>query len=112
MFDWDRASVNTNVDEKVFILSKTILNILSNFIPHETVTVDNNDPPWFTKKIINLIQKKNNLYKSYRNSKNNNMQHLRRLELLQEDLHNKTEVSKSNYYSRITYNYLQYKHLW
>ena len=31
------------------------------------------------------------------------MQHLRRLELLQEDLHNEIEVSKSNYYSRITY---------
>ena len=50
MFDWDRAFVNTNVNEKVFILSKTILNILSNFIPHETVTVDDNDPLWFTKK--------------------------------------------------------------
>ena len=36
MFDWDRAFVNTNVNEKVFILNKTILNILSNFIPHET----------------------------------------------------------------------------
>ena len=50
MFDWDRAFVNTNVNEKVFILSKTILNILSNFIPHETVTVDDNDLLWFTKK--------------------------------------------------------------
>ena len=38
MFDWDRAFVNTNVNEKVFILNKTILNILSNFIPHETLT--------------------------------------------------------------------------
>ena len=50
MFDWERAFVNTNVNEKVFILSKTILNIFSNFIPHETVTVDDNDPLWFTKK--------------------------------------------------------------
>ena len=50
MFDLDRAFVNTNVNEKVFILSKTILNILSNFIPHETVTVDDNDLLWFTKK--------------------------------------------------------------
>ena len=44
MFDWERAFVNTNVNEKVFILSKTILNIFSNFIPHETVTVDDNNP--------------------------------------------------------------------
>ena len=34
MFDWDRAFVNTNVTEKVFILNKTILNIPSKFIPH------------------------------------------------------------------------------
>ena len=44
MFDWDRAFVNTNVKEKVFILNKTILNTLSNFIPHETLTVDDKDP--------------------------------------------------------------------
>ena len=51
MFDWDKAFVNTNVHEKVFILNKTILNILSNFLPHETLTIyDNKDSPWFTKK--------------------------------------------------------------
>ena len=27
MFDWDRAFVNTNVNEMVFILNKTILNM-------------------------------------------------------------------------------------
>ena len=42
--------VNTNVNEKVFILNRTFINILSNFIPHKTVTVDGNDPSWFTKK--------------------------------------------------------------
>ena len=53
---------------------------------------------------INLIQEKNNVYNSYRNNKNNNnMQYLRRLKLRQEDLHNETEISKPNYYSRITY---------
>ena len=50
MFDWDRAFVNTNVNEEVFILKQTILNILSNFIPHETLAIDDKDPPWFTKK--------------------------------------------------------------
>ena len=28
MFDWDRAVVNTNVNERVFTLIKTILNTL------------------------------------------------------------------------------------
>ena len=73
MFDWNSAFVNINVNEKMFILNKTILNILSNFIPHNTLTVDDKDPrPWFTKKIKNLIQEKNKVYKSYRNNKSNN----------------------------------------
>ena len=44
MFDWDRTFGNTNVNEKVFILHKIILNILPNFIPHETLTVEDKDP--------------------------------------------------------------------
>ena len=36
--------------EKVFILNKTILNILSNFILHETSTVDDKDPFIYQKK--------------------------------------------------------------
>ena len=103
MLDWDKAVVNTNINEKVFILNKTILNILSNFIPHKTLTVDDKDPSWFTKKIKNLIQEKNNVYKSYRNSESsNNIHYLRRLKVLQEDLHNAIEVSKLNCYFRIT----------
>ena len=75
------------------------MNILSNFIPHKTLAIDD-------KKIKiqkKIIQEKNNVYKSYRNSKNNNTHYLRRLKVLQEDLHNAIEVSKLNYYSRITY---------
>ena len=104
IFDWDRTFVNTNVNEKVFILNKTILNILSNLIPYETLTVDDKDPPWFTKKIKNLVQEKNNVCKSYKNSKNSNgIHYLRSLKVLQGNLHNAIEVSKLNCYSRITY---------
>ena len=56
MFDWDRAFIKTNVSEKVLILNKTILNILSNYVPHEILTVD--DPSWFTKKKKNSSKRK------------------------------------------------------
>ena len=61
--------------------------------------------PLQPKKIKYLIQERNNVYKSYRNSKNsNNMQHLGRLKLLlQEDLYNATEIFKLNCYSWITH---------
>ena len=60
MFYWDRAFVNTIVDEKVFNFNKTILNTLSNFVLQETLTV------YDQKKNKNIIQEKNNVYKSYR----------------------------------------------
>ena len=57
-FNWDRAFLNTNVNEKVSIFSNTILNILSNFIPHETIVCDDKDPPWFNRAIKSPIQEK------------------------------------------------------
>ena len=57
-FNWDRAFLNTNVNEKVSIFSNTILNILSKFIPHETIVCDDKDPPWFNGAIKSLIQEK------------------------------------------------------
>ena len=36
-----------NVNEKVAIFNNTILNILSNFNPHEAIVCDDKDAPWF-----------------------------------------------------------------
>ena len=52
------------------ILNSTINNILSNFIPHETITCDDKNPPWFNKNIINLIKNKNIFYKSHTANEN------------------------------------------
>ena len=64
MFDWFRAFKNTNVNEKVLIINKAVLNIPSNLILHETLTVDHKEHLWFTKKIKNLIHKKSNVFKA------------------------------------------------
>ena len=44
-FIWQRVFLNTNINEKVDIFNSTILNILSDFIPHEFVVCDERDPP-------------------------------------------------------------------
>ena len=44
-FDWGKAFLGKSTEEKASILTKTILNILSNFIPNEKVTIDDRDPP-------------------------------------------------------------------
>ena len=65
-FDWDRASANKHVDEKVLIFDKTVLNVLSNFIPHEIIVCGDKDLPWFNRKIKLLINEKLRTYNAYR----------------------------------------------
>ena len=55
LFDWQNAFLNTDVDAQVFIFSNTVLNILNNYIPHETKICDDRDPPWMTTKIKEFI---------------------------------------------------------
>ena len=70
-FNWKRAFSNTSVNENVDFINRTILNILSNFIPHEVIKCDGKDPPWFNNRIKTLIQEKNGTYKIYQNTKDN-----------------------------------------
>ena len=38
---------------------------MSNFIPNETILVDDRDPPWITRKLKSMIQVKNLFCKKY-----------------------------------------------
>ena len=46
-FNWGKFFSNTNINEKVSLSNKTLLNILNNYIPHETMICDDKDPPRF-----------------------------------------------------------------
>ena len=100
MFDWDRAFANSNLNDTIDICTKTIQNILSNFIPHQTITIDDKDPPWFNTKIKSLLQVKSKVYKYFRKDCNNT-QLLRKLEYLQNCLNNSVDSSKHNYCLRM-----------
>ena len=43
--------VDVDVDEKVLIFNKAVLNIRSNFIPPKVIVCDDKDPPWFNGKL-------------------------------------------------------------
>ena len=53
----------------VHLFNRTILR---NLIPHETITCHDRDPPWINSSIRRLIQDKNEAYKSFKRSNNNN----------------------------------------
>ena len=83
------------------------MNILSKFIPHETIVCDNKDPPWFNKAIKSFTQDKKDTFKKYSNSKHdinskNDIQLLQRPRFLQEKMNSVINVSKENYYSRMS----------
>ena len=64
-FSWERAFENLSADEKVSLFNKTIKNILSNYIPHEIITIDDIDPPLFNKNVKSLIDEKNKAWRLY-----------------------------------------------
>ena len=70
-FNWQRTFLNTNVNEKVEIFNSAILNILSNFIPHEFTVCDHKHPQRFNNKIRALIQENNVAFKNYCNNSSN-----------------------------------------
>ena len=99
-FNWERAFSNTNVNEKVNIFNRTILNILSNFTPHETIACNDKDPTWFNNRMKTLIHEKFGTCKIFRNNKDN-AGLIYRLKFLQERLSTTIESSKERYYARI-----------
>ena len=50
LFPWKKPLRYLNINDMIFLFNKTIKHIISNYIPHETVTFNDRDPPWINKK--------------------------------------------------------------
>ena len=59
-FDWNRALSNASPNRQVSVFYDTMLNIVSNFVPHETIIFDNRDPPRINSKIKKVVNEKKN----------------------------------------------------
>lgn len=65
----EKAFVNTHVDDNVLIFHEAILDIPSNFSPHEIVICDDKINPRLDKKIKFLIDHKLKTCKVYRRNR-------------------------------------------
>ena len=101
MSRWDRAFANKHVEEKVLNCNKTVLNVFSNFIPHEVIVCDHKDPPWFNGKIKSLFNEKLRTYNAYRKNSNNS-QLCNNLRSLQQRLCDLIDDSKQKYFLRLS----------
>ena len=81
--------------------NETVLNILRNFITHETVLCDDRDPPWFNNKIKSLIHEKNITFKRFRSDRRNSCLR-RQFNCLKDCLNDSIEASKQKYYCRMS----------
>ena len=54
-FPWDSRFANISVNEQAQLFTQTFQNIISNYIPHETITCDDRNRPWIDEKIKKLV---------------------------------------------------------
>ena len=54
----DRKNNNKDVKEMDNIFNETRSNVLNNYIPHETIICDDQDPPWINNKVKKALQEK------------------------------------------------------
>ena len=85
----------------VHLFNTAIKNILRNFIPLETITCDDRDPPWVNSSMRCLIQDKNEAYQRFKRSNNNN-QYFENFQFLQNLLGVSIEASNEKYYSHLS----------
>ena len=66
-FPWrQHLDINTDPNWQVKTFTDILLSIMSNFIPNEIKRFVPRDPPWITKPLKTMLNRKNRLYKSYK----------------------------------------------
>ena len=83
--------------------TKTVLNVMSNFILNETIMVDDRDQPWFIRRLKIMIQEKNVFYTKY--LKPNNQETFQAFSQIQEPVSQAIEDSKKKYYEKLPNNF-------
>ena len=85
----------------MLLFNEILLNIMTNFIPNKLMIFDDKEPPWFDRKIQNLIKYKNQIYKDTHDCKSNhNFQfHFR---YIQDLIHTKIDQSKRKCYENMS----------
>ena len=73
---------------------------MSNFIPNETVTMKDGDPPWINNKIKSSIKNKTEYFRNF--LKSNNPVSIRDFEQIPDALRKTIEISKQTNYSKLS----------
>jgi len=96
-FQWEEhLNQNSDPNWQVKEFSRILLNIMSNFIPHETKKILPRDSPWITKPLKAMIKRKNRLYKNYKKHGYKEQDKVR-LDNFRLECQNAVEAAKNSY---------------
>ncbi len=68
-YNWDQCFVSNDINVVCALFSETLINIAKKFIPNKTVTIRQDDLPWYDSSLRRLGKKKDRLYYAAKDSK-------------------------------------------
>ena len=100
-FPWaEHFSLNADPNWQVEQFNEIILNIMSNFVPNVLKKIKPRDPPWITKPLKTLLNRKNRLFKNVKKHGYQN-EDMTRLSNLRKECQEAVEGAKTNYLRNI-----------
>ena len=95
--NWENLfNQNPDPNWQVQIFTKTLCNIISNFIPNKFVRIIPKDPPWITNHLKSMLKKQNCLYKNYKRHGYKTDDKIR-VDLYNKECKNAVEFAKQSY---------------
>ena len=96
-FPWlEQLNLNTDTNWQVKTFTEIFLNIMSNYIPNEIKKFIPHDPPWITKPIKTMLNRKNRLFKNYKKHRYKDEDKVR-LDAFRTECQNVVETAKLTY---------------
>ena len=96
-FPWQQhLNLSHDSDWQVKTFTEILLNIMSNFIPNEIKRFVPRDPPWITKQLKTLLNRKNRLFKNFKKHGYKADDKVR-LDLFRKECQEAVNKSKTNY---------------
>ena len=96
-FPWfQHLNINTDPNWQVKTFTEIFLNIMSNLIPNETKRFVPRDPPWITKQLKTMLNRKNSLFKNYKKHRYKEQDKVR-LEIFRIECQKAVETAKLSY---------------
>ena len=98
--NWETLFRHKNIDEMESIFNKRFISAISQNISNRTITIDDNDCPWVTRKVKTAIKRNHRVYRKWVSSgcNDNTRNHVREV---QKHTHEIIKQAKESYFKKL-----------